>query len=1181
MPQPHLRPLFLPGPRRQPGAQSYKTTINQAFEYLKAAKYPEGLALAQRAVAIAERGGATQKDLAYALIMLGNFYSIQGRYADAEPIYKRALAISEKVSGAKSSEYANVLSNLGTFYNNQGRYDEAEALWKRSLAIDEVAWAAMPHVFTSQLENLGKLYVKLGRYAEAEQTLKRTVAIWQAGYGAETPLASRSMGELGNLYRVQGRYAEAEPLLKKAVDLWEKNFSIKPDFAEMMSDLARLYQAQRRFAEAEQYYNRALTTHEKLFGSPNPQIAATHQAIAGMFAAAGEPQKALASSRKAVAMTIAYADSEGQSGARVATTNSAIGLSASYFDDHVSLLAAADRAGIEPHDALAREGFRIAQWTSQSSAASAVQQMAVRSIAGSGTLGELVRKSQDLGIAWKEKERALVSVAGNGLSPQTQVQLATLRKQMAEIERSRAAIAARLSAEFPQYVSLASPRPASVEEVQALLGPNEAILFLLPGAREVHGFALTRDRFEWRTIDLNEKNFVERITAFRQGLDINQLDRARHAPAKAKLFDLSLAHGLYTTMLGPFEEQIRDKRDLLIVPSGPLTALPFHLLVTDLAGPPKGQAGSDPFAPYRNASWLLKRHAIAVLPAISSLKALRSLSRSGAAPKAIVGFGDPVFGPEKPLEDSGPKVAMLTRAYAEYWQGAGVDRKVLSQSLARLPGTADELKNVTLKLGGSLDDIYLRERATETNAKSLPLTDYRIVYFATHGLVAGDIAGRRRTLVGIDLADRRERARRWTAHGERGRPTQAQRRLGRAFRLQHHCRRQARCGSAFRTRARFLLCRSPRAAGVALGDGYGRGDASDHTDLRCPAEEPGRRPRRSPASGHAGRDERYVRAAQRLPGVLGAAGAGRCRRCAIKAQGYASGRRDKALCDLLPSSHPPTRPAPDLAAAVEKQIRPRFLAGKQRRRQFAAKTGAGIEVEAVLAQVRQRCWQRRVAMHHEPAVIVDRRQERFAYPQQVALGLVLERNSGTNSGMHEQPAAIDKMQRQRLEPGKMRGRKPGLVIDPIALQCRLAAIGPPVEDVADRAIGMRGIEQHRLVIAEQANEAVAVALLRDQEVQHLLRIRSAVDIVADQDKAGAPAARDFLADAKQRAQLVEAAVNVADCKGERGGHASLHGTEVLRMPCRRCAGQRNLCWQGVAIAWPASVPCLAPRASPA
>jgi CHAT domain-containing protein/Tfp pilus assembly protein PilF len=724
-------------------AQSYRTTINQAFEYLKAAKYPEGLAQAQRAVSIAERGGATQKDLAYALIMLANFYSIQGRYADAEPIYKRALAINEKVSGVKSPELANTLGNLGSFYEQQGRYAEAEALWKRALAINEVAYSASPYMFTSQLQNLGQLFVKQARYPEAERMLKRSVSIWQASYGADTPLASRSLGYLGDLYRVQSRHQEAEPLLKQAIDLWQKNFSIKPDFAEMLNDMARLYQAQGRFAEAEQYYNRALSTHEQLFGSPNRQIAATHQAIAGMLAASGDPKKAMVSSRKAIAMTIAYADSEGRGGARVETTNSAIGLSASYFDDHLSLLASAARAKIEPGDALAKEGFEIAQWTSQSSAAAAVQQMAARSVAGGGTLGELVRKSQDLSIAWKEKERALISVAGNGLSPQTQAQLASLRKQMADIEQSRAGIAARLSAEFPQYVSLANPRPAKVAEIQGLLGPSEAILFLLPGAKEVHGFALTRERFEWRTIPLGEKDLVARITAFRQGLDINQLDRARETPAKAGpsagLFDLALAQELYAALLAPFEEQIKDRRDLLMVPSGVLTALPFHLLVTDSAGAAKAQPGGDPFAHYRNASWLLKRHAIAVLPAISSLKALRTLTRSGAAPKPIVGFGDPVFGPEQP--DSGPKVAVLTRAYTDYWQGAGVDRKALSQSLARLPGTADELRNVALKLGAPLDDIYLRDKATEANVKGLPLTDYRIVYFATHGLVAGDIQG--------------------------------------------------------------------------------------------------------------------------------------------------------------------------------------------------------------------------------------------------------------------------------------------------------------------------------------------------------------------------------------------------------------------------------------------------------
>lgn len=54
----------------------------------------------------------------------------------------------------------------------------------------------------------------------------------------------------------------------------------------------------------------------------------------------------------------------------------------------------------------------------------------------------------------------------------------------------------------------------------------------------------------------------------------------------------------------------------------------------------------------------------------------------------------------------------------------------------RLRDTADELKNAARKIGASPDDLYLRERAAETNVRALRFADYRIVYFATHGLVA-------------------------------------------------------------------------------------------------------------------------------------------------------------------------------------------------------------------------------------------------------------------------------------------------------------------------------------------------------------------------------------------------------------------------------------------------------------
>jgi len=62
-----------------------------------------------------------------------------------------------------------------------------------------------------------------------------------------------------------------------------------------------------------------------------------------------------------------------------------------------------------------------------------------------------------------------------------------------------------------------------------------------------------------------------------------------------------------------------------------------------------------------------------------------------------------------------------------------------SQALPPLPDTADELNAVAKDLGVAASDIHLGADASETNVKRAPLADYSIIYFATHGLVAGDV----------------------------------------------------------------------------------------------------------------------------------------------------------------------------------------------------------------------------------------------------------------------------------------------------------------------------------------------------------------------------------------------------------------------------------------------------------
>jgi hypothetical protein len=120
--------------------------------------------------------------------------------------------------------------------------------------------------------------------------------------------------------------------------------------------------------------------------------------------------------------------------------------------------------------------------------------------------------------------------------------------------------------------------------------------------------------------------------------------------ASASMLRLSLE--LDASLLGSADALIKDKKHLLIVPSGPLTGLPFHLLVTQKAA--SVAKDSSVFGRYRDAAWLIKRQAITILPSVPSLKALRFSARRDASAKPLIGFGDPLLRAEENVAfDSG------------------------------------------------------------------------------------------------------------------------------------------------------------------------------------------------------------------------------------------------------------------------------------------------------------------------------------------------------------------------------------------------------------------------------------------------------------------------------------------------------------------------------------------------
>jgi CHAT domain-containing protein len=509
--------------------------------------------------------------------------------------------------------------------------------------------------------------------------------------------------------------------------------------AGIANNLALAYAHQGKNAEAEGRFKRTLAILEKALGASHPDVAMILDNLAVQSAKRSNTE-ALAYSRKATAAVIAHGAAETTGAQRNEGASGLVEQRAKYFRHHLAYIDAVAQTASAPLPELAREGFEIAQWASQSAAAAAVQQVGLRFAAGTDALAALVRERQDLSAVWRDRDKALLAALANPQGQQSASVIGALRRQLAETESRLAANTTRLDREFPDYAALASPKPLKVEDVQQLLGPDEALVLILAGDWDSYVFALTRDGFDWRTIGIDAEKLAEKVAAFRSGLDLEKLQKSA-----GKLFDLALAHELYAALIGPVEALVKDKRHLIIVPSGPLTSLQFNLLVTE--EPANPVMGVKDIARYREAAWLIKRQAVSVLPSVASLRALRSFARKAEATKAMIGFGDPIFDPAeraKALAARGgtkSRAAAMTRAYSEVWQGSGIDRKALAQALPSLLETADELTVVAARLGASRDDVHLQKDASETTVKRAALADYRVVYFATHGLLAGDVKG--------------------------------------------------------------------------------------------------------------------------------------------------------------------------------------------------------------------------------------------------------------------------------------------------------------------------------------------------------------------------------------------------------------------------------------------------------
>ncbi len=712
---------------------------NLAGLYREQGRYGEAEPLYKKSIEhLVARGAKARSELAIVRDNLAVLYREQGRYSEAERLQKQALADILATKGATSINTGHVYNNLAALYQQQGRYRQAEPMMERAVEIFEKRYPPTNPRLGFAYDNLAGIKRHLRKFAEAERYYKKALTIIRGRLHANHPDLALALNNLSMLYVDMGAFAKAKPLQLRALEISRRAFGPRhASVAFQLANLADLSMDLKDLRAAEQYLLRSVEISREVLGPDHPELAKRRFRLAALRLDQGRAEEALRDFQEAARVFLAR--SMAGEGGGEANAGAELKRNRRVFEGVA--WAAWQVAALEParRGELRDAAFQAAQSAQQTDASAALGQMAARFAAGDGALAALVREHQDLAGKQARTDAALIKAVSLPPNKRDMAREGRLRNRLQRIARRLARIEARLAADFPDYAELSNPKPLALAQMRELLHPGEAVVQFLFTRRGSLAWLVTPQGTRWVRLDLDRRMLARHVSALRLGL--SEQGGAPRTNWGGLPFDLARSHTLYQLLFGKLEAELADVRHLIVIPSAALTALPPAVLITE-----KPERARGNFATYRNAPWLIRKFAITVLPSASSLRALRThaarAARAGRKRQPFMGIGDPLLaGPQEEAARGGAvRSAGRRPVLSKLFRGAQADVRAVRE-LAPLPDSADELKAIARSLQVGEEGLLLRERARERVLKKVDLARYRVLAFATHGLIAGELEG--------------------------------------------------------------------------------------------------------------------------------------------------------------------------------------------------------------------------------------------------------------------------------------------------------------------------------------------------------------------------------------------------------------------------------------------------------
>jgi CHAT domain-containing protein len=697
----------------------------------------------------------------------GSLFEARGQYPEAEAAYRRALAFNrsslndlprfdfppppEQIMQFSDTQLLSIARNE----SKQGKLSEAEADARQALLEILHAQGKYSPAAPQFIVGLAGILVEQGRYEDAEKLARSALDVQHTlGVADDAPETVRILSQLGNILIAERNAKDAAVVyaqLDKAIAQWPPE---QRDAFELNgSRIAALYaagQLDAGIAAAEQLVKRQVSRT----GENSYDAASAHGTLAVGYARAGRDADAIREFKIALPILMAATrDTDDDDPTLLAARSARLQRT---VETYIGVLARNTAASND----VAVETFGLADAIRGHAVQQALADSSARVVAKDPALAALVRADQDTAKEIDAELGALNNMLSLPSDQRDDQTVAAMNAEIAKLRNDRKTARQQISKQFPAYADMIDPKPPTVDQIKAALRPGEALLSFYFGQDASFVWAVPKDGdVAFAAVPATALDLEAKVQTLRNALE-PQVTMISEIPP----FDLALAYQLYTLLLKPVEAAWQPATGLIVVTNGALGELPLSLLPT---APSQVDPNAKPlFAGYRNVPWLARDHAVTVVPSASALVTLRQLPPGSPSRDKLIGFGDPYFNAQEAAEadaeiaaappataaqvvasssESDGSAASVTRGVPLKRRAAPHTEDIDTAELAmlpRLPDTREELMSVAKALDvDPAKALYLGRDANEQNVETLDLSHYRIVYFATHGLVPGDIDG--------------------------------------------------------------------------------------------------------------------------------------------------------------------------------------------------------------------------------------------------------------------------------------------------------------------------------------------------------------------------------------------------------------------------------------------------------